>query len=166
MSAIAKLVKSIAGETPPLRGQSAPSINQRNLKGQSSSALPPSMSAASARRRGGPAGPGRSLFTVSSAIQPVPCRAGKESLHRKQRHRNVGEEHRGRDAPAPRAERTAIKPAQPPSSPAIPTPRSTSVASARERGRCDTGGLALAPESVHQYRTNKEITGGFSYFVN
>ena len=37
-----------------------------------------------------------------------PCRAGEESLHR-ERHRKAGEEHRGRDAPAPRAERIAAK---------------------------------------------------------
>ena len=39
-------------------------------------------------------------------------RAGEESLHRKQYHRKGGEEHRGRDAPAPRAERTTAKKAK------------------------------------------------------
>ena len=38
---------------------------------QPSSAHPPSTSVASARRRGGPAGPGRSLFTVSITTKPM-----------------------------------------------------------------------------------------------
>ena len=63
VSTAAKLVRSIGGETPPLPGQSAPPLSQRNHKAQSSSALPPSMSVASARRRGGPAGPERADTT-------------------------------------------------------------------------------------------------------
>ena len=78
-STIARVVKSIGGETPPLPGQSAPPLSEHNHRAQSSSALPPSASIASARRRGGPAGPGRSLFTVSSAIAKVVKSIGGET---------------------------------------------------------------------------------------
>ena len=71
VSTAAKLVRSIGGETPPLRGQSAPPLSQRTHRAAASSALPPSRSVASARRRGWPVGPGRSLFTVSATAKLV-----------------------------------------------------------------------------------------------
>ena len=64
-------------------------------------------------------------------------RAGEESLHRKQR--QPGEEHRGRDAPAPRAERTAPKSAQPQSAFVICTP------SFKERSECPEEGWPVGP---------------------
>ena len=89
-------------------------------------------------------------------------RAGEESLHRKQReptsaphgrgevtprerHRKAGEEHRGRDAPAPRAERTAAKSAQPQSS-RVCTP------SFNERSECPKEGwpVGAGEESIRR----------------
>ena len=66
-------------------------------------------------------------------------RAGEESLHRKQCHRNVGEEHRGRDARAPRGERTAAKSAQPQRAIVICTP------SFNERSECPEEGWPAGP---------------------
>ncbi len=105
------------------------------------------------QQAGGPVGPGRSLFNVSASAKLVARTSGErwtvEELERwvsdggphergevtpRERHRKVGEENRGRDAPAPRAERTAVKSAQSHNSRAIRTLRSRSTASARRRG--------------------------------
>ena len=67
----------------------------------------------------------------------VARRAGEESLH-SVHHRKAGEEHRGRDAPAPRAERTAAKSAQPQSS-RVCTP------SFNERSECPEEGWPVGP---------------------
>ena len=84
-------------------------------------------------------------------------RAGEESLHR-ERHREAGEEHRGRDAPAPRAERTAAKSAQPQSAIVICTP------SFNERSECPEEGWPVGPgRSLFTVsRANKPLarTGG------
>ena len=65
-------------------------------------------------------------------------RAGEESLQR-ERNFKAGEEHRGRDAPAPRVERTAVKSAKPQSSRAICTP------SFNERSECPEEGWPVGP---------------------
>ena len=73
-------------------------------------------------------------------------RAGEESLHRKQRHRKASEEHWGRDAPAPRTERTAYKSAKPQSAVVIRTP------SFNERSECPEEGwpARAGEESLHR----------------
>ena len=71
-SPIAKPMKSIGGETPPLPGQSAPQLRQRNYKAQSSSATPSFNERSECPEEGWPA------------------RAGEESLRRGQPHRKAG----------------------------------------------------------------------------
>ena len=70
VSAIAKLVTSIGGETPQLPGQSAPPLSQRTHVA-AASATPSFNERSECPEEGWPAGPGRSLFTASSASQPV-----------------------------------------------------------------------------------------------
>ena len=65
-------------------------------------------------------------------------RAGEESLHR-ERHRKASEEHRERDAPAPRAERAVAKSAKPQSAIVICTP------SFNERSECPEEGRPVGP---------------------
>ena len=77
MFTIAKLVKSIGGETPPLPGQSAPQLSQRNHKAQSSSATPSFNERSECPEEGWPAGPGRSLFTVSATAKLVKSIGGE-----------------------------------------------------------------------------------------
>ena len=131
----AKLVKSIGGETPPLPGQSAPPLSQHNHRAQSSSALPPSTSVASARRRGGP--------------------RGRREVSPRKRHCKAGEEQRGRDAAAPRGERTVAKSAHPHSSRAIRTLSFNERSECPEEGWPGGPGRSLCPQAIRLLRCYK-----------
>ena len=115
---------SIGGKTAPLPGQSAPPLCQHNHCAVSASATPSFKDRSECPEEG------------------WPCRAGEKSLNR-ERHRKAGDEHRERDAPAPRAERAVAKSAKPQSAIVICTP------SFNERSECPEEGWSAGPGRSH-----------------